>query len=267
MEKLMLCSYGCGKTAVKQFKNGKYCCSGRSDQCSAIIEKRIASRRNNGQPWVTDATRKKIGLAGKGKIISQETRQKQSDALIGIPKGPMPEETKKKISETKKQNPRTGWNKGLTAFNDSRVAAIAQKQKGQKRTGNYVSSNKWKGEGNYWYGKSRSKELSPRYNGEKFNNAFRDYRNKVSWLTEQAYRKHKEILNPMDKERTLAGVENGYQLDHIYPIMAGFKNNIPAELIADIKNLQLLTWEENLNKSNNILTITEEIQQYLTENK
>lgn len=259
----MLCDYGCSREAIKQFKNGKWCCSNRSDQCQSIIEKRILSRRNNGQPWVTEETKKKISKNSKGKEISIDTRLKLSAALKGIPKGPMKDETKTKISLTKKLKCHSAWNKGLTSISDERVAASAAKQKGQKRTGNYYKPTKWKGEGNYWYGKSRSKELSPRYNGEKFNNEFKDYYNKVKWLTKQTYMLHKEKLNPKNKLRTLAGIPGGYQLDHIYPVIEGFKNNVPAELLAHIDNLQLLLWNVNLKKSNIIDFITEDIQSYL----
>jgi hypothetical protein len=34
-----LCSYGCGKPAILQFKNGKYCCSDSKNKCSALREK------------------------------------------------------------------------------------------------------------------------------------------------------------------------------------------------------------------------------------
>ena len=34
-----LCEYGCGKEAIHQFKNGKWCCSEHTSQCPAIREK------------------------------------------------------------------------------------------------------------------------------------------------------------------------------------------------------------------------------------
>jgi hypothetical protein len=44
------------------------------------------------------------------------------------------------------------------------------------------------------------------------------------------------------------GILGAYQIDHIIDIKFGFDNNIPEEEIADIKNLQFITWEENLKK-------------------
>ncbi len=42
-----ICSYGCGKEAIKQFKNGKYCCSERPNSCSSFIEKMSATCRSS----------------------------------------------------------------------------------------------------------------------------------------------------------------------------------------------------------------------------
>ncbi len=259
----MICSYGCGLESIKQFKNGKWCCAKRSDQCPAIIKKRIATRQQNGLPWFSSEAKLKIGRSSKNRVVSASTCAKISMALKGKKMPPRSEEHCKNLS--KSHMGKIPWNKGLTA-EDPRVAAYAKKQTGQKRKGNYVSSDKWKGAGNYWYGKSRSKELSPRYNGEKFNNEFRDYRNKVSWLSEQIYIQNKAMINPNNKDRTLSGIKGGHQLDHVYPILEGFKNQIPPELIADVSNLQLLSWEDNLSKSNKIRIIPDIIQQYLKEN-
>ena len=35
----MLCSYGCGKEAIYQFKNGKWCCNRNISKCKKIKEK------------------------------------------------------------------------------------------------------------------------------------------------------------------------------------------------------------------------------------
>lgn len=55
---------------------------------------------------------------------------------------------------------------------------------------------------------------------------------------------------PNIEKRGLCGVPGAYQLDHIIPITEGFKQNIPAEVIGNITNLQMLPWQENLKKSN-----------------
>jgi len=257
----MLCQYGCGNTGLFQFKNKKWCCSNRFDRCPAIIQKRVETRRTNG--WKhSEESKAKIGSKSRGRILTEEWKQKIGSSQKGKSKGPKSEKSKRKQSEAMKGKP--AWNTGLTS-KDPRVASYAIKQTGQKREGNYISPTKWQGEGNPWFGKNRSKENSPRYNGEEYNRALQDYRNKVSWLTEQTYIKYINIINPDNKPRTLAGVENGFHLDHIYPVSKGFDNSVPPELMASIDNLRLMDWKENVIKSNIITEelIPELIKEYL----
>ena len=81
---------------------------------------------------------------------------------------------------------------------------------------------------------------------------FRKYSNRVAVLTKKVYQKYKDIINPNNYKRTLAGVEGGYQLDHIISVKYGFDHNIPPEEISDLKNLQMLPWKTNLNKRDKI---------------
>lgn len=55
------------------------------------------------------------------------------------------------------------------------------------------------------------------------------------------------LLENFDK-RGQSGVEGAHQIDHIYSILKGFKNQVPPALIADIKNLQMIPWLENRKK-------------------
>jgi hypothetical protein len=43
-----------------------------------------------------------------------------------------------------------------------------------------------------------------------------------------------------------------YHLDHIYPIVEGFKNKISPEKIGNIDNLQIISSEDNLRKSDRL---------------
>jgi hypothetical protein len=72
-----------------------------------------------------------------------------------------------------------------------------------------------------------------------------NYKAHVLQLTEQSYKKYKDIINPLDLNRS----RNNYQLDHIYSVMEGFRNNIPAEIIANPNNLQMLLENVNIAKS------------------
>lgn len=76
--------------------------------------------------------------------------------------------------------------------------------------------------------------------------AYKKYAGRVHRLTRHTYEKYKNEINPYGHKRTLCGVENGYQLDHIIPIKFGFENNIPPEVLAEKNNLRMLPWKENL---------------------
>ena len=158
------------------------------------------------------------------------------------------------------------WNSGSTAETDPRILKYATKQTGQKRTGNYHSPTAWQGSGNPWFGKDRSNSNSPRYKGEIRQRELRDYYNKVAYLTEQTYNQHVSEINPHNYVRTLAGVDGGYHLDHIYPVAEGYDNKIPPEVLANVDNLILIPWRENVIKSNKVGAIPESIKTYLKEN-
>jgi hypothetical protein len=61
------------------------------------------------------------------------------------------------------------------------------------------------------------------------------------------YKNNLEDLPNWDK-RGRCGVQGAYQLDHIVSINTGWENNISAEEIANIKNIRMITWEENRKK-------------------
>ena len=51
------------------------------------------------------------------------------------------------------------------------------------------------------------------------------------------------------------GTDGAYQIDHIKSIDRCWKDGVSAHQCADIKNLQVLTWKENLDKSNGYIKI------------
>lgn len=74
-----LCHYGCGKQAIHQFKNGKWCCSKLHNSCPALSKK-----------YAHDTSGFKNGMFGKispkkGKknVYSEESLKKMSDAKKG----------------------------------------------------------------------------------------------------------------------------------------------------------------------------------------
>jgi hypothetical protein len=51
----------------------------------------------------------------------------------------------------------------------------------------------------------------------------------------------------------------GFHLDHIFPIIEGFKNNIPPEAISHIDNLRFITRKKNLKKGADVNESDKEI--------
>lgn len=57
-----------------------------------------------------------------------------------------------------------------------------------------------------------------------------------------------------------------FHVDHIYPIVHGFLNEIPVELIGNLLNLQMLPAIENKQKNSTITVIPEHIQEWINAN-
>jgi hypothetical protein len=55
-----------------------------------------------------------------------------------------------------------------------------------------------------------------------------------------------DIINPKGYKRTLCGIEDGWQLDHIIPIKECYEKDMTPEEAASINNLRMLPWKENL---------------------
>jgi len=95
-----ICDYGCGKEANKQFKNGKWCCSKSQNSCPGKLAtydswnkgltketsskiKAQAKIMETKIPWnkgkigvYTPEVLKQMSESSKGRIVSQETRDK-----------------------------------------------------------------------------------------------------------------------------------------------------------------------------------------------
>jgi len=126
---MQLCDYGCGKEAKYQFKNEKWCCSKNISKCDGIIHKlknrkvSIETRQKqsyslmgrdvwNKNKNISEEHKLKIGLGNKNKIISDDTRKKISNSMIGKKSHlgfKHSDETKQKISKSKIG--KSSWNK------------------------------------------------------------------------------------------------------------------------------------------------------------
>ncbi len=133
-----LCDYGCGQEAKHQFKNGKWCCSDNISKCQII--------------------RDIIRIKTEGKIVSKETRIKQSEARkgkISYLKGKSYEELygKNKADELKKLCRDCNLGKVMTKLHRFKISKTLKK-------------NGWCG---YWKGRKnpeRSKRMKGTYGKE-----------------------------------------------------------------------------------------------------
>lgn len=98
---------------------------------------------------------------------------------------------------------------------------------------------------------------------------FKKYYNEVRNITSKNLRKYKHLFNNLDNIGK-CGEKGKFQVDHIYSIKNGFINNITPHLIGHPCNLRVISWEENLKKSNNCeITLDELINNtslFLTKN-
>jgi hypothetical protein len=71
--------------------------------------------------------------------------------------------------------------------------------------------------------------------------SFSLYRDAVTFHSNKNYRKHYYEINPSRLKRS----KNNYHLDHIYPVIEGWVNGIPPEVISHKNNLQMLWYKDN----------------------
>lgn len=77
---------------------------------------------------------------------------------------------------------------------------------------------------------------------------FEDYSKKARGLSERTYQKWESVINPLGLKRGYTD----YHLDHKVPVMWCFKNNVPPELVANVLNLQILPFDDNLRKHDSV---------------
>ena len=75
---------------------------------------------------------------------------------------------------------------------------------------------------------------------------YKKYARQVHGLSQKIYEEYKQIINPNDYPRTLCGVEDGWQLDHITPIKECFEKGLTPQEAAQVSNLRMLPWKDNL---------------------
>ena len=74
--------------------------------------------------------------------------------------------------------------------------------------------------------------------------SYEAYRRHVNFLSEKSYELHREQINPDGLERGMLT----HHLDHIYPVILGFMNGLPAEDLAHWRNLRVIPHYDNRSK-------------------
>jgi DNA invertase Pin-like site-specific DNA recombinase len=59
------------------------------------------------------------------------------------------------------------------------------------------------------------------------------YRNRVTRMTKNNIKDEGIVVN------------EGFSIDHIFPVSVGYRLNIPPELIADMRNIDIIPWRDN----------------------
>mgnify|MGYP003515132605 CR=1 FL=1 len=79
------------------------------------------------------------------------------------------------------------------------------------------------------------------------------YRDKVRLLSEESFRSNFYEL----ENSSLRG--KGYELDHVLSIYEGFKHNVPENVMANVRNLRMITSHDNKIKGRNSSKTSEEL--------
>jgi hypothetical protein len=232
---MILCDYGCGKEAIHQFKNGKWCCSKYTCQCNNIRSKNSESNRGRKlSPESIEKVRKsKTGDMNPMKRI--DVRNKVRNSLKG------------KCYHTKERRERSRQrmlNGGSTYMNSFPIKGFSNRKEFCKYINsiprdpitikNAVEKNrKIKEEKGMW---TKRKDLS---NWNLYQRIVWDFTN-IS--AKEKY--SKEELKQRGKQNSL----NHKQLDHNFSVLEGFKLGILPSIIGSKSNIRLVSCKYNSSK-------------------
>jgi len=217
-----LCEYGCGQPAIHfktpspKIPNGRWSCAPSPNSCPAKRSKTSGDNNPSRRPEV----RKVISEINSVLFASGSDLRKQCQTALktryGVDNPMSIKEVADKFVATRKSRNNYKWS---VDNNDPALQA--------KRYATNVASGLW---------------LDPALKTE-----WQRYEQKVDRITNQNYKKYKEIINPDNLKR--GRIRGTYQLDHIMSKMGGFNEGVAPELIAHPANLRMLTSTENQSKN------------------
>jgi len=247
------CDYGCHEKANFLFQNGKYCCSDEWFRCPVKMSERSLQRKKDWESPNTKMGSKevldKISVGVKNAWKNEKTRKKWKKSFKGVNKLTIDKIKKKYKLFFKRETIREKDGKLLCICKECKKEfepTYIQLYERIRSIENNLSSNQ------YLFCSSICKENSDFYyrnlrgNPDKIKE-FRFYSLKVHRLTRQQVKKYHNKIENIE----LRGFEKGYELDHKFSIYEGFIKNLPAEYIANYKNLKVIPIRKNRIKRTN----------------
>ncbi len=141
---------------------------------------------------------------------------------------------------------RVPWNKGLKGLQQHSEETKKRMSEMRKGKGYGVSGKPpWnKGLKTGPRSQDTKKKISDKLKKEDSSD-WKKYRRNCDYLTEQVYMEYNILINPNNYPRTRAGIEGGYQIDHIQSVKECFYLGLSPEYCCRVENLQMLPWREN----------------------
>lgn len=223
-----LCDYGCGRVARYIYKpGGRVCCEETFVKCPNISIKYGKVGEKNG-------------MFGKSRRHTLDSLRKSHPILFEH------ENIREIDGEFEVTCKKCGnWFKTSSSALQTRAMVL---ERGNKR--NYLFCSKECAE---------SSGLYRLINEPKINKKFKDYHWKVIIKTEYYVRKYKDKIPNID----LRSID--LPLDHKYSIREAFENNVPIDIVAHYKNLEIISRSLNSKKRKKCSISLEELKRQIQE--
>ena len=267
---MKMCDYGCGKEAKHPLKNGKWCCEKDWRSCPESREKnskRMKEIQNRSEVKANKS--KKSKEVWKDPKIKEKHRKSLTHTI---------EQFQEKYPFfSKKEEMR--YNPDKPEEKEIQVHCKYHKCKNSKEKGGWFTPTKeqiWRrrdalehddgNDGCYFYcpgGCERKCCLYRLISDPNLLTKFKKYNRNVYKETNITLKKFSSKI----KNIKLRGKKYGYELDHKYSIYDGFENNVDPKIIANWRNLQIMTIQKNRKKNkNSSITLEELLEEVKKEN-
>ena len=205
---------------------------GRPVKCSTELKKCLVCqaeiKKNKNRSWP------QYQKTAKFCSVSCGTKYQYKDGMSN--------ETKEKISKSLKGKP--AWNIGKGGYERP-------------------EHKKWMIENGHWKSGQTFEDRFGLKKAKKIKNELSEFRKSLAIPKDPKKRDYYlEVWNITNKQplhilenyekrgKAKKGTDN-YQVDHIIPIIYGYKKNISPNIIGDMKNLRMIHWKENIKRNKN----------------